>query len=114
MGQHRTDTLRNMASALIAIGLLAACDGNSDSVTVTYDETDKGIIMPQPKLAEREKCFGIALAQHNDCAAGKGTDCAGTADKDYIPHYWKYVESGSCAALGGLPEAPETPYISQK
>jgi uncharacterized membrane protein len=112
MGPDRIDTLRNMASALIAAGLLTACD--KDTVTVTYDIADKGIIMPQPKLAAREKCFGIALAQHNDCAAGKGTDCAGTAEEDHMPQYWKYVDAGSCAGLGGLPEAPETPYISQK
>jgi uncharacterized membrane protein len=107
MGQHKSDTLRYVASALIAVSLLAACD--RDSVTVTYDATDKGINMPQPKLAAREKCFGIALAQHNDCAAGKGTDCAGTAEKDHMPEYWKYVETGSCTGLGGLPEAPEIP-----
>ncbi len=114
MGHHRSETLRHMASALIAAGLLAGCDSINDGVTQSYDDTDKGIIMPEPKLAAREKCFGIALAQHNDCAAGKGTDCAGTAEKDYMPEYWKYVETGSCAGLGGMPEAPEAPYISQK
>ena len=27
-----------------------------------------------------EKCFGVALAGQNDCAAGPGTTCAGTSD----------------------------------
>ena len=26
--------------------------------------------------AEKEKCFGVALAGQNDCAAGAGTTCA--------------------------------------
>ena len=29
--------------------------------------------------AEKEKCFGVALAGQNDCAAGAGTTCAGPA-----------------------------------
>lgn len=28
---------------------------------------------------DNEKCFGVALAGQNDCAAGEGTTCAGTS-----------------------------------
>ncbi|NRD89607.1 hypothetical protein C8024_09335 [Sphingopyxis sp. BSNA05] len=31
----------------------------------------------------KEKCYGIALAGKNDCAAGPGTTCAGTSTADY-------------------------------
>jgi uncharacterized membrane protein len=98
MGQSQT-RLRGLASALILAGALAACgDG---TVTVEYDTEDRGIKMPEPKLADREKCYGIAKAQYNDCAAGPGTDCAGTATKDYMPGRWKYVPTGECAVSGG-------------
>ncbi len=46
--------------------------------------------------AAKEKCFGIALKGKNDCAAGPGTSCAGTAKVDHQGNAWKYVPSGSC------------------
>ena len=44
----------------------------------------------------KEKCFGIALAGKNDCAAGPGTTCAGTSVKDYQGNSWSYVPAGTC------------------
>ncbi|MND51842.1 hypothetical protein D3C80_428400 [compost metagenome] len=32
----------------------------------------------------------------NDCAAGAGTSCAGTAKMDYQGNAWKYVPTGTC------------------
>ena len=32
-----------------------------------------------------DKCYGVALAGKNDCAAGAGTSCAGTSTIDYDP-----------------------------
>ena len=49
----------------------------------------------------KEKCFGVALAGKNDCAAGPGTSCAGTSTVDYQGNAWKYVAKGECAKLGG-------------
>lgn len=46
--------------------------------------------------AEKEKCFGVALKGKNDCAAGAGTTCAGTAKTDYQGNAWSYVPKGSC------------------
>jgi len=51
---------------------------------------------PQPTL---DKCFGIALKGDNDCAAGAGTTCAGTASADYQANAWKYVPKGTCATI---------------
>jgi len=45
---------------------------------------------------ENEKCYGIALAGQNDCAAGPGTTCAGTSSVDYQGNAWKYVPAGTC------------------
>lgn len=49
--------------------------------------------------AANEKCYGISLAGENDCAAGPGTTCAGTAKVDYQGNSWKYVEAGTCASM---------------
>lgn len=43
-----------------------------------------------------EKCYGIAKAGQNDCAAGPGTSCAGTSTRDYQGNAWKLVPKGSC------------------
>jgi uncharacterized membrane protein len=47
--------------------------------------------------AEKEKCFGVAAAGKNDCAAGPGTTCAGTSKADHQANAWSYVAKGTCA-----------------
>ncbi len=49
--------------------------------------------------AEQEKCFGVSLKGKNDCAAGPGTSCAGSATKDYQGDAWKYVPKGTCVSI---------------
>jgi uncharacterized membrane protein len=46
-----------------------------------------------------EKCYGVALAGKNDCAAGPGTTCAGTSTINYQSNAWKYVPAGTCADI---------------
>ena len=46
-----------------------------------------------------EKCYGVALAGQNDCAAGPGTTCAGTSTKDYQGDAWKLVPAGTCVTM---------------
>jgi len=53
--------------------------------------------------AKMEKCYGVALAGHNDCKAGAGTTCAGTATLDYQGNSWKLVPAGTCTSI-------DTPY----
>lgn len=105
MGQP-TD-LKHLAGLLAAAASLSACDRAIKDIE--YDAKERGVTMPQPKKADREKCYGIALAQFNDCAAGPATDCAGTATKDYMPDRWKYVATGTCNEAGGslVPGEPE-------
>ena len=43
-----------------------------------------------------EKCYGIAKAGKNDCAAGPGTSCSGTSTRDYQGDAWKLVPKGTC------------------
>jgi len=49
-----------------------------------------------PKM---EKCYGVALAGKNDCKAGAGTSCAGTAHANYQGNAWKLVKAGTCTAI---------------
>ena len=49
--------------------------------------------------ADQEKCYGVALAGKNDCAAGPGTTCAGTSKVDYQGNAWKYVPKGTCVSM---------------
>jgi uncharacterized membrane protein len=46
-----------------------------------------------------EKCYGVAKAGQNDCAAGLGTSCSGTSTRDYQGNAWKLVEKGSCERI---------------
>ncbi len=46
-----------------------------------------------------EKCYGVALAGTNDCAAGPGTTCAGTSKIDYQSNAWSFVPKGTCASI---------------
>ncbi|MCX7287884.1 MAG: DUF2282 domain-containing protein [Rhodobacterales bacterium] len=55
---------------------------------------------------ENEKCFGVALAGQNDCAAGEGTTCAGTSKVDYQGNSWKLVPAGTCMTME-LPAAAD-------
>ena len=48
------------------------------------------------KRPATEKCFGVAKAGKNDCAAGPGTSCAGTSTKDFQGNAWKLVKAGTC------------------
>jgi uncharacterized membrane protein len=54
---------------------------------------------PKPPQPTMDKCFGIATKGDNDCAAGPGTTCAGTASADYQGNAWKYVPKGTCATI---------------
>lgn len=54
---------------------------------------------PKPPQPNMDKCYGIAMAGDNDCAAGIGTTCAGTSKVDYQGNAWKYVEKGTCESM---------------
>jgi len=54
---------------------------------------------PKPPQPTMDKCFGVALKGENDCAAGAGTTCAGTAAADYQGNAWKYVPKGTCETI---------------
>ena len=57
------------------------------------------VTVPAQAQGAKEKCFGVALKGKNDCAAGPGTTCAGTAKVDYQGNAWKYVAKGTCTSI---------------
>jgi uncharacterized membrane protein len=54
--------------------------------------------------ADKEKCYGVAKAGKNDCAAN-GHSCAGQSKVDNDPTEWKYVPKGECEKMGGTTSA---------
>lgn len=69
----------SLAATLLAIDTVSATEGGVN--------------------AGKEKCYGISLAGQNDCAAGAGTSCAGTAKIDYQGNAWKLVPTGTCTDI---------------
>jgi uncharacterized membrane protein len=57
----------------------------ASALTLLASSASAGPVPPQPS---KDKCYGIALKGHNDCAAGAGTTCAGTSKMDYQPNSW--------------------------
>jgi uncharacterized membrane protein len=60
-----------------------------------------------PQQAAKDKCYGIAKAGQNDCAASKH-GCAGQSTVDNDPVSWKYVARGTCEKIGGKTTAPKS------
>ena len=71
--------------------------------TLAFAAITSGAALAQDKGAsikgEKERCYGIAKAGQNDCAAGPGTTCAGTSKVDYQGNAWKYVAKGTCTTM---------------
>ena len=71
--------------------------------TLTLAALASGVALAQDKgtsiKGEKERCYGIAMAGKNDCAAGPGTSCAGTSKVDFSGGNWKYVAKGTCSTM---------------
>ena len=87
-------TLRSLAVSTLALTALAT--------GVALAQT-KPMADPKPmadaKPVAMEKCWGVAMAGKNDCAAGAGTTCAGTAKVDYQANAFKLVPAGTCTTI---------------
>lgn len=79
---HPTTTARYASAAALALALGAA---------LTIAATPAAA-----QMADKDKCFGVALKGKNDCAAGPGTTCAGTSKTDYQGNAWTLVPKGTC------------------
>ena len=75
---------------------------NAKSLTLAGSLAAALAMLSAPALADKpgmEKCYGVALAGQNDCAAGPGTTCAGSSTVDYQGNAWKLVPEGTCESI---------------
>lgn len=79
---------QSIAVTVFALGALAA------GAALAADDKK-----PMDDKSAMEKCYGVSLAGKNDCKAGPGTTCAGTAKADYQGNAWKYVAKGTCTTM---------------
>jgi len=89
------------ATSLVVAGALTA------AVAATAFSADAEA---KKKGAEQvnERCYGVAKAGANDCAAGPGTSCQGTSKVDGQKNAYIYVPAGTCEKLvGGSLEADD-------
>ncbi|MGB0664340.1 MAG: DUF2282 domain-containing protein [Pontibacterium sp.] len=59
-------------------------------------EINNWIASGEAPRGRKDKCYGIALAGENDCAAGAGTSCEGTSTMDFQGNAWTYAPKGTC------------------
>jgi uncharacterized membrane protein len=79
----------NKRHALLAAALASVCAAGAASAADTAK-------------TEQEKCFGVAKAGQNDCAAADGAHgCSGQSKADNGAADWKYVAKGTCTKVGG-------------
>lgn len=78
-------------SAVVLAGSIATAIGLISAGAIAQ-QADKG-------KDDKEKCYGVAMAGKNDCAAGPGTTCAGTAKTDYQGNAFSLVPKGTCVSI---------------
>ncbi|HEX4197429.1 MAG TPA: DUF2282 domain-containing protein [Caulobacteraceae bacterium] len=55
---------------------------------------------PVAQPADSEKCYGVARAGHNDCAAGIHS-CAGQSTRNMDKSSFVFLPAGACGKLSG-------------
>jgi uncharacterized membrane protein len=83
-------------SALSAFSLVSACSALG-ALALAAGQAHAGPAA-QPEAAQ--KCYGVAKAGHNDCAAGAHS-CAGQAVKSMDGASFVLLPAGDCAKLAG-------------
>lgn len=84
---------RNTKTLAPAFALAAALGSVLASGAAFAAETPKAVD------SASENCYGVSMAGHNDCKAGPGTSCAGSAKKDFAGNAWKHVPAGTCTTM---------------
>lgn len=71
---------------------LTLADAADDAAKMAFASWQKGDAIS----GRKEKCFGVALAGQNDCKAGPGTSCQGTAANDFQGNAFTLTPKGVC------------------
>jgi uncharacterized membrane protein len=85
--------IRSLAFSTIALAAIAS------GAAQAAEDMKKDDMKKDGATAGMEKCYGVSLAGKNQCAAGPGTTCAGTAKTDYQGNSWKLVPKGTCTTI---------------
>ena len=85
---------RSMVSSAALASAVAAALASMASAGPLTEEEGKAAM-----AAGKEKCYGVALAGMNDCAAGPGTSCQGTSTVDFQGNAWVFVMHDTCANI---------------
>lgn len=85
---------RSTVSAAILAGAVTAALASFAAAGPLTEAEGKAAL-----AAGKEKCYGVALAGMNDCAAGPGTTCQGSSTVDFQGNAWKFVQGGTCASI---------------
>jgi uncharacterized membrane protein len=86
-------TRSTVSAALLAGAVTAALTSLAAAAPLT--EAEGKAAMDAGKV----KCYGVALAGLNDCAAGPGTTCQGTSTIDFQGNAWVFVPGGTCESI---------------
>jgi len=82
-----------VTSALLASAVASIMASAAHAAPLTKAEVGAAL------AAHKEKCYGVALKDQNDCAAGPGTTCQGTSTVDFQGNSWKFVQGGTCTSI---------------
>jgi uncharacterized membrane protein len=105
--------MSNRATSALVAGALAAALGSLVALPSTAEaaehmtpqqmhmmmEKNMKMTAKRLKTGKFEKCYGVALAGHNDCYAGAGTTCAATSATNYQGNAFKLVPTGTCTSI---------------
>jgi len=83
----------NARDAINAGVLLAVAGAMIAAVSMSVSHNGQGTI-------ERERCYGVTKAGHNDCANAVHS-CAKQSKADQDQHEWIAVPKGTCQRLAG-------------
>lgn len=79
-------------SAVVTAALIAAIAALQTNTRWLSAKTQEAV--------ERERCYGVVRAAHNDCANGKHS-CAGQAATSGSPEEWLMLPNGLCNRIVG-------------
>jgi uncharacterized membrane protein len=101
---NRSISLAAASAFAVALSSLGAAPaGAQQAMPMKMDKAEmmkmRDMTTEKVKSGGMEKCWGVALKGHNDCYAGAGTTCAGTAKVDYEGDAFKLVPTGTCTTM---------------
>lgn len=97
-----TALLLGASTALLSTGTVAGPNSQlkvSETASAEVQAKVQGWLAGDKIRGRKDKCFGIALAGENDCAAGAGTSCEGTSTTDFQSNAWTFAPKGTCESI---------------